>query len=151
MIRRRLSGLRQNRWPITAHSPVLPMAEHVRHLRSFPIGNCHPAIDCRICTMLDEIWSQAIHSREFGGDQRTGPYRGEIMHAKTRRRDYRDRPVLPDRADSPAGPRAAETANDQAAGQALRAAAGRTAALLRRLREPAAIVPGLIWNAAETT
>jgi len=72
------------------------------------------------------------------------------MRTKTRRRDYRDLPVLGNQAALPAGPRTTEIGDGQAAGQALRAAAGRTAALLRRLREPAAIVPGLIWNAAET-
>lgn len=41
-------------------------------------------------------------------------------------------------------------ADSQAAGQALRAAAMRTAALLRKLRDPLAIVPGLTWNVAET-
>jgi hypothetical protein len=41
-------------------------------------------------------------------------------------------------------------ADSQAAGQALRAAAMRTAVRLRNLRDPLAIVPGLTWNVAET-
>jgi len=42
------------------------------------------------------------------------------------------------------------TANGPPAAQALRAAAARTAVLLRNLPDPRAIVPGLTWNVAET-
>ena len=42
------------------------------------------------------------------------------------------------------------TAEGPSAGLALRATAARTAVLLRNLRDPSAIVPGLTWNAAET-
>jgi hypothetical protein len=73
------------------------------------------------------------------------------MRAKTRGRDYRDRAVLLSRiAGAPSHPRGVATAEGQVEAEALRAAAARTAVLLRGLPDAGAIVPGLTWNAAET-
>jgi hypothetical protein len=70
------------------------------------------------------------------------------MRANTRRRACRDSPDL--LTGAACHPGTAGTADDQATALALRAAAGQTAALLRRLPDPRAIVPGLTWTAAET-
>lgn len=73
------------------------------------------------------------------------------MRAKAGRPDFRDWPALQHRAAGTAvQPPPSQTADSQAAGRALRAAAERTAVLLRRLTEPRAVVPGLTWNAADT-
>jgi hypothetical protein len=72
------------------------------------------------------------------------------MRAKTRGREH-DRAVAPSGAAGlPSSPRDAGTAEGQAARDSLRAAAARTAVLLRGLPDGRAIVPGLTWNAAET-
>jgi hypothetical protein len=73
------------------------------------------------------------------------------MRAKIRGRAYLDRAIVPSgtvRALS--DPRNTGTAEGRAAGEALRAAAGRTALLLRELPDARAIVPGLAWSAGET-
>jgi hypothetical protein len=73
------------------------------------------------------------------------------MRARTRQRARRDCPVpLSGAAGAERHPGVSGTADSRATGQALRAAAGRTAALLRRLPDSRAIVPGLTWSVAET-